>query len=585
MIPMHISTDYQHALTAEVFRKQTTLSAIKSRETLMVPTWCQKAKKHIPPQYILTVNGYVRNVQKLRLYSNIPTTITTMMLIYTYYFKPILSMLHSAKISKSDQEMLNIMINIQKLLNKHDKWEKSIINEITETKSINIYLDKTNHTFNQQLATILCWLLAATEHATGINHSVLMHSKPQTKIFKIILTWDRVFEVLANAMNILANISGCYDLSAKNELIQDGVLDVLRQEISTLFFVDHCEYDFSTLEYIEMIALTLKNLTHNRQPQQNNYHKYSTILCLTLHKLYKLNIYYQNKHNNTCYDYSDSLNIVKFGLKNITTAFVQLIKNNLDMLDVLMLRLDGYARLLTKCIQLLSYPKSRLVRHQIVKIFIYITADPESLHIDKLLDHGICEKIIEIFNDNESKMKLQNTQRSNMLLIISNIFASDYIHIISMLRDDKILDIIFNHLQKNYPVRQIKSNALACLNNAFATHTPEISNKLLNYKDGIIINILCSTLNNYNYIQILQCAKKISDEMECLHHLIIEMKANISNATWMMQRFKQQNITQILNKLKLIKKQKATFCVDEQYLLALGFTQYSSDIKYLSKLI
>ena len=560
----------------------------------MLPLWFQQAKQYMPTKYQLIINGYVKNVQKLSLYSTVPTTITTLILIYTYYFKPIIPMLNLTKVAKSEDEISSIISNITKLLQDYDDWDKSIIENIVETKSIHFFLNKINYTNNKELAESLSWLLAATD----VKYSVLMHSKPQNQIFKIIQKWQMVFPVLVNIMSILASMTRCSDLTTKNQLIKDGILNVLFKQIDKLFFMENYHFGYSSLEYIEMISLTFRNITANRRAQKvQNYGAFTSILCLTLSKLYKLYVYLEDELTHECNhwytDYCNNLlGIIKLGFKNVSTAFCQLIQNNYEMLDFIMLyRLTGNTgNILTDCINLLAYPNSAYIRHQFMRIFVIITADPESSYVQHIIDLGICEKIIEIFNQSALKFKVCDVEICNMLLLLSNIFASDYQWVMYMIKDNEIIDIILHYLQNNNAMEQIKNNSLTCINNALLLQTPEVTLRFLSYKNGLIIDILCSLLDNDDNID-LKFGKNISNEIECLHLVVTCTKAgNFDgefNTNWMEKRFKQQNIAQILNKLKFIKSDNDshTSYIDEEYLTTLGLKRFQSSIQYLSELI
>ena len=544
----------------------------------------------MPRKYELTIYGYIRNVEKLGLYTTTPTAITLLILIYTYYFKPIIEMLISLQNSKCDDLDFNITKNVAKLLDDQNNWDLQIIKVVAETKALNIYLNKCNDSENELVAQRILWIIATIEQQTDYyynnsNASVLMVSKPQQKIFQIMEKWRYSYPVLSAGMSIFANITGCDNIAMKDELITDGFLDVLCQEVRRLdYVVTKKNYEFCYYNYfmLEMISLTMINLTRDRQPQVNNYSKFSTIAAKSLTIAYKLNNHYIWIHDEfPNYEHlNDLLNMIKCALKNTIYSCIQLIKNNYGMMDALMLSLIITDDVLAKCIQFLSYSESKLVRLYLQQVFLCITCDAPIVHYGTLIDNGFFEKIIQIFDSDECKLKykLSNNERCNFLLILSNVLASNFEqYVMTIVGNARLLQIIFNHLQNGD--KSIKNHSLSCLNNALAANSDQVSMLLLTYKNGLLIRALCSILDDITH---LQDGVDILHEMECLNKIAIYifMKKNQKFKQEMFKICKDVNIIGIFKKLQFLKKneQKSTF--DEEYLTKLGLKRFSVDIKY-----
>ena len=546
----------------------------------MLRTWIQQGRKYIPRKYEVSVYGYIRNAEKLGFYTTIPTSIVLLILIYTHYFKPIIQMLIYLRDTNCTRLDLNITENITKLLDDQDYWDPEIINVVTERESLNIYLNKCHESLNELIAKRILWIIATVEQQTDSNISVLMPSKPQRKIFEIMQRWSYSYPVLSSAMNVFANIAGGKDLSIKNELINDGILDILCEQVNKLYLMKSYQYSFCAFETLEMTSLTLRNLITDRRPQQNNYFQFSAIVTRSLSTAYKLNQYYTMIKEFAKCDYlKDLLNIIKCTLKNIIYSFFQLIKNNYVMMDSLMLRLTD-TDILRECIELLSYSESKCVRCYLIKIFLCITCDPESLHVGTLIDKGFFDKIIKIFQSDKRKLKyeLSSNERCNMLLILSNVLASDIEHVMFVLDNDELLEIIFHHLQNNYENKSVKNHSLSCLNNALANNSHDISLLLFTYNKGLLIKSLFSILDNIIH---LECGADVVNEMQCLKDMSIYMKVNSEFKDFMLKIFKDINIIQIFKKLGFVKNQQKALCIDQQHLIKLGLKEFSPLITYL----
>ena len=559
----------------------------KQDEWQLEPRWIKTISTHIPLKFAYIVRGYIRNIENKGLYSTIPTVIMIKILIMTYYFQPLLTMLNLIWTKNYDGDKLTIMNDIVKFLDPHESWDLSIVENICS--HIDNYLQTAITTLIQEVASVACWFLATAEHQSDDNISIIMIKKPTKKLFEIFTVWEDNFHVLSSALNIFANITGTNDLSASRELIEHGIIDLLCEQSHKLHSMAYWKQGISSLEHSEMVSLTLRNLTKYEplmSEEEDSYDKYAQVLQLMLDLLCTLHKYFQNqlviKPEYINFYYMELLKSVELGLDNIVIAFCQMIKNNYEMLDLIMNKLTTNDRVLTKCFQLLSYPKNSRIRHNIIKVIKFITTDPEHLHIDALIDHGLINKIIQIFNgESELKFKLSKIQRGSMLSIIHNILDCEGMHVEIFSDNDKILQIILHHIQHDYNSKLIKGRAFSCFNNSLALHEPQIALKLIKFENGLIINIICSNLDKCEANKM----KSISYEMECIHHLIHEMKMSNSLKKWIMVKLKNKSIIQIFLKLKLIKDEKDSFEVDEEYLTELHLQKYSPDIKYLSKLI
>ena len=204
----------------------------------MLRTWIQTARKSIPHKYELIIYGYIRNVEKLGLYTRTLTLIALLILIYTYYFKPIIQILKLLQKSNSHDLDFNITENVAKLLDDQNNWDPQIIKIVAETKSLNIYLNKCNNALNELVAQRILWLIATVEQQNDNSHSsILIVNKPQQKIFEIMKKWRNSYHVLSSAMSIFATITGCEEISIKDELITDGILDASCQELNDLYYI------------------------------------------------------------------------------------------------------------------------------------------------------------------------------------------------------------------------------------------------------------------------------------------------------------------------------------------------------------
>ena len=548
--------------------------------------WIKKAKRHMPRRCPYTVYGYVRKIEDKGLSFTIPMQIIILILVYTFYYEAILSMLNLLKSSITEHERTGIMDNATELLNSDENWELSIINHIGEFA--HEFLDKAYQTCNEDLATLYIWLLSTAEHQCDIHVSVIMmnDNDPLNKIFRNMDKWSNSYLVLTNHMNLFANIAATNDLSARNKLIEGGVLDELRKHTIIIYDMNNYKFNSTILEFVEMISLTIKNLTHKKVKKLENGHKYSKIFCELFAKLCSLNKYFHFKHkqqHHQCisFYYEVLLEMIELSLANTTLALAQMMRQSYSLMDILMNELTQNDRLLTKCIELLSYPNSRTIRHYLIRVFIYIASDTSSLHIESVMNYGLMDKIYEMLNSTkfELKCELSKIERSNLLLLLSKMFDCDSQFVIVMMRNDEIIQTIFDHLQIHYKIKSIKKHALTCLNNAFAQRRSEISSKLITFNNGLIINILCLILNDN------ADAKSICKEMKCIHYIMNEIRRTDVNKELILQRLKKQNILQILKKFQFIKEEEDLFCVDEQYLTKLGFKECVSDLIYLLHLI
>ena len=66
----------------------------KQDELQLEQRWIKTISTHIPLKFAYIVRGYIRNIENKGLYSTIPTVIMIKILIMTYYFQPLLTMLN-----------------------------------------------------------------------------------------------------------------------------------------------------------------------------------------------------------------------------------------------------------------------------------------------------------------------------------------------------------------------------------------------------------------------------------------------------------------------------------------------------------
>ena len=99
-------------------------------------------------------------------------------------------------------------------------------------------------------------------------------------------------------MNMFANITEFDDIAIKDELITDGILDVLHPQLNKLhYIVTMKNYVFCYYHYqmLEITSLTIRNLTKDRRPKANNYNKFAIIAATSLSIAYTLDQHYRKK--------------------------------------------------------------------------------------------------------------------------------------------------------------------------------------------------------------------------------------------------------------------------------------------------
>ena len=526
--------------------------------------WVRTASKLITPQYKLIIIGYVRSAEKLSLCfkSHVPYAIIIIILMYTYYYEGVISQLNnfikltntsnSISIISKQCTLNNELSKGIQLLAHQNHWDPKFIQILCNHEVIHRLLDVALLASNCQLIKQILWLLINLEAHETSDKSVLIEFKPQNKLLQLVQQCHYVHDILSHIFNLFANMAGGkHDLESKKILIQEGILDALLVQIQRLISMDFSLFNYSICELIETITLTLRNLATKETPKRENWQQFVTIAILAFKTIINFKKYiYQNPHEYYCI--SDLLQFIHSSLINLSHSFLHITKYEDELMDLLMVRLVA-TETLTDLIKLLSFSPSMSVRSNITNLFIWISADDYSIHVRRLINYGIVDEIINIFKLDSCNLltfTMKKTQRSGLLLIISNLLATNFQICHLILSKDESLDIIVNHL-KQYNRNICKIYSLLCINNILfhAALDEEMVMKILHKENGYVIKHICCKLNKSNN---LENGKQICDVMECIHHIVKSMKIFCNVKSLAYSLFQRENIIEIFKKIKFI---------------------------------
>ena len=276
-------------------------------------------------------------------------------------------------------------------------------------------------------------------------------------------------------------------------------------------------------------------------------------------------------------NYNDKCEIIDYIFRNISITLHRVTTHHQYMVDFLMQELVVHNSLLKFCISLISY-HSYKIRMYIVQFFNNIFAEDSIRNIDLCIEYGYLEEISNCFDKKSNE--LSKLEISNIILSLSNLLSSEYKHRIKVLNNENLLQIIFDNLYHN-DIHVVMA-CLYCLNNVLELKEEQTSNILLNYKNGKIINAICLILKMDNVQWDKMKMDQVLNVTNLLKNIVSCMIINFVDNDWVCQRFKREDIVNILTKLKLIKKSDANDnTIDVIYLKQLALKQYTFYLQHL----
>ena len=90
-------------------------------------SWHKISTKYLSQSHHQIVDGYVRDVEKLKLYSLVPIPITSWILANTYFVEAFPNIIDKMKQSLHDKEKIKIMSDMTKLLDMQEDWDSQIL--------------------------------------------------------------------------------------------------------------------------------------------------------------------------------------------------------------------------------------------------------------------------------------------------------------------------------------------------------------------------------------------------------------------------------------------------------------------------
>ena len=449
------------------------------------------------------------------------------------------------------------------------------------------FINIMKETANINLINLILWTFGTMElqnNNQNSNQPILIQYKTQILLFKLMKQF-RCFNVIANIFYVLSHIANGNAYS-RQKLIDNGVLQVLSDELDELHL--KCNCSCLLLEVWENASLLLCNLStkiFNHSMSILDYMQFCYILLLILSKTLKINkTIIQHKqltiehYINNVSNYQNKLEIINYIFRNICMTLYRITQHHQYMVNFLMQELMINNSLLKLCITMISYKESKMVRMCIIQFFNNIFAEDSIRNIDLCLESGYIDEIIN-YCQNKSK-QVSTMERSNIILSLSNLLASDHKHRIKVLNNQQLLQIIFNGLY--HDEIHVVMSSLYCLNNVLEGKEKETSDILLKYQDGKIINAICVILKMKNVKWDKMKMDEVCNVMDLVKNIVGCMIINIIDIHWICERFKREKINDIFKHLKLINdNQEQKDCVDVTYLKQLSLSKYIFSLEFL----
>lgn len=556
---------------------------------------CKIANKYISKDHKNCIHGYVRNIEKLGLYSTIPYAIINRIIVNTYYFELFPNMIKlTMKPSQNESQQIVILQHMMNLLNQQQAWDQYIINHFDETEVMSYYLNKLKNSKCQKFINTTWSLLATIELNNTKSSSILIKYNSHQIIFSTLHKF-RSFETISVCFHALAQMSN-FDAYGQNILINDNILEVLSVQVDRLFF--QCNYSYKILEIWYNVSSLQRNLSRNN-PMPETESKFAAILLLSLCKMIKFKHFVIQKKKECCLLNKCNQNITKVCqykpmeilcddvLFNLVLTLYRL-TNTISMLHLIISRMikpQISLNLLKECINLLDNDRES-IRLQVIKFFNNIFFDSSIQNINMCLQYGLIDKYILLLT--QKKHTGSTDEQSNIIVSLSNLLCSTEDHQLLILSNNKLFQIILDALFS--PELGVIKSALYFVNNMFEINDQNISLKFLKAQDAQLIKAICYIIEN---VCIINDAAKplILDEwityivMECLSYTVDLMKFKDTENHWIVSKLKSYNLIQILKKLNILKEIENKICVQREFLTENGLNIFITDLEYLSQTV